>query len=121
MIGSKLFKLPQIKVAILKLNVLRELMVFDKDFNATEEENGEKSLYERIGKIEGLTKIMTTVFSYIKKDETLFKFYKEKDLGVITRRYAYYIAGQIGGRYDWLGQDLDICHKAINDKNYSNP
>lgn len=51
MIGSKLFKLPQIKVAILKLNVLRELMVFDKDFNATEEENGEKSLYERIGKI----------------------------------------------------------------------
>lgn len=121
MIGSKLFKLPQIKIAMLKINIIRENIVFDKDFNATDEQNKEKSLYERMGKIEGLSKIMQSVFKSIKQDEELFKFYKDKDLGVVQKRYAYYIAGQIGGRFDWMGQDLEVCHKAVNDANYEKP
>jgi hypothetical protein len=66
MIGSKLFKMPQLKVAITQLNVVRDLIVFDKDYNATEEEKNDKSLYERLGKIEGISKLMQTVFKYIK-------------------------------------------------------
>ena len=93
MIGSKLFKLPQIKAAMVKLNIVRETISYDKDFNATEEENQEKSLYERMGKIEGLCKIMATVFNKIKEDEVLSKFYKDKDFGVMSKRYSYYIAG----------------------------
>jgi hypothetical protein len=51
----------------------------------------------------------------------LSNFYKDKNSDVISKRYAYYIAGQIGGRFDWMGQDLEICHKAINDNNYDKP
>ena len=51
----------------------------------------------------------------------LSNFYKDKNSDVVSKRYAYYIAGQIGGRFDWMGQDLEICHKAINDNNYDKP
>jgi hypothetical protein len=83
MIGSKLFKMPQLKVAITQLNIIRDLIVYDKDYNATEEEKNDKSLYERLGKIIGISKIMETVFKYIKQDEGLFKFYKDKDISVV--------------------------------------
>jgi hypothetical protein len=106
---------------MMKLNFIRETITFDKDFNATEEENKEKSLYERMGKIEGLCKIMTSVFTLIMSDDVLSNFYKDKNSDVVSKRYAYYIAGQIGGRFDYMGQDLEVCHKAINDANYTNP
>ena len=93
MITSKLFKFPQVKAAILKINAIREFVVYDENFNETEESKKDKSLYERIGKIEGLTKIMGTVFSYVKEDEAIANFYREKDLAVMQKRYAYFIAG----------------------------
>jgi truncated hemoglobin YjbI len=80
-------------VAILRLNVVRDLVVYDPAFNATENDIKDQSLYERIGKIEGIIKLMATVFNYIKQDEGLFKFYKDKEISVIQKKYAYYIAG----------------------------
>lgn len=57
MIASKLFKMPQLKEAVLKISSLRDCIVFDQNYDSNEN-IGEKSLYERLGKIEGLTKIL---------------------------------------------------------------
>lgn len=46
---------------------------------------------------------METVFKAIMQDEGLAKFYKDKNINEIKKKYSYYIAGQIGGQYDWLG------------------
>ena len=50
------------------------------------------------------------MFSAIKDDAALFRFYQDKSFDVLQKRYAYYIAGCIGGRFDWLGQDVESCH-----------
>lgn len=60
-------------------------------------------MYQKLGEIQGIIEIMTSVFSAIKDDAALFKFYQDKNLDVLQKRYAYYIAGCIGGRFDWMG------------------
>ena len=74
-------------------------MVFDQNYNEIQSE----TLYDKLGSIEGIRNIMETVFKAIMQDEGLAKFYKDKNINEIKKKYSYYIAGQIGGQYDWLG------------------
>lgn len=47
----------------------------------------------------------------------MMKFYKNKNLDMLKKKYAYYISGQIGGRYDWLGFPIDQVHSKYNSAN----
>ena len=48
MIASKLFKMPQLKEAVLKISALRDCIVYDQKFDGGDI-GAEKSLYERLG------------------------------------------------------------------------
>ena len=45
---------------------------------------------------------------------TACRFYQNKNLDMIKKKYAYYISGQIGGKYDWLGLPVDQVHSKYN-------
>mmetsp|Transcript_12194 Transcript_12194/g.18848 ORF Transcript_12194/g.18848 Transcript_12194/m.18848 type:complete len:118 (-) Transcript_12194:521-874(-) len=108
----------------MKLGEVREIIVYDETFVANDD-----SLFAQCGKIDGLTKIMTTLFSKIQADtndeDGIAKFYSDKypegKIDIIKKRYAYYIAGQIGGRYDWLGEDINELHQNIGKNNSGCP
>jgi len=72
---------------------------------------------------------MDRVFQYVQADtedeDGVAKFYTEKfpgeKISIISKKYTYYIAGQIGGRFDWLGQDVNECHQRISSSNADYP
>lgn len=118
LIQSKCVKKPiLLKQVVNDLSKLRDSIQFDETY--LQKFNSaiiEASLYERVNKIEGLNIIMEKVFEEIVKDEVLSPFYKDKNIQVLQKRYAYYIAGQIGGKFDWLGQDVIDCHESVSSK-----
>jgi hypothetical protein len=40
--------------------------------------------------------------------------YKDQNIDILSKKYAYYMAGMVGGRFDWLGKDIVTCHKDFN-------
>ena len=50
------------------------------------------------------------------EDDLLKGFYEGKKIDVIAKKYTYYLAGQFGGNYHWLGPDVQECHFGVNIK-----
>ena len=87
-------------------------MVFDK----TAAKNEDQTFFDKLGGIEGLTKVVTAVFKAIEGDLELKKFYQGKDIEVVIKKYTYYIASQIGHKNTWLGKDVGELHAKFNQK-----
>lgn len=75
MVKNKLIKkMNDFKKVIVKIGSLRESIVLDEknEHMAVEKE---LTLFDRIGKIEGVTKIMEVTYDFIEKDHALFSIY----------------------------------------------
>ena len=68
MISSKMFKMPQLKEAVLKISSLRENIVYDEYYNSEMNSQERNTLFDKLGGLDGLTKIMEHVFSLVEKD-----------------------------------------------------
>ena len=56
---------------------------------------------------------MEKVFEQVGKDEELKEVYQGKNFEILSKKYAYYLAGHMGG--GWTGrQDLDVIHDEVN-------
>ena len=93
-IASKKFKMPMLKQAIMEISDLRDLMVYDPSFEMqVESQDVEQTLYLKLGSIEGISKLLAKVFDKIMEDPVLKAFYKDKNMQVMSKKYAYYMAG----------------------------
>ena len=43
-------------------------------------------------------------------DPILSKIYKGKDIVVLQKKYSFFVAGIIGGKFDWLGKNIEETH-----------
>ena len=41
------------------------------------------------------------------------KFYKGRDLKILSRKYAVFISAEIGMEFEYLGRDMDDVHDEI--------
>ena len=53
----------------------------------------QQTVFDQLGKIEGLKKIMEQVFSRVMVDPKLSVLYAGKDVAVLEKKYTYFIAG----------------------------
>jgi len=90
------------------VSLLRDIIVISS------EKSPPATLFDRIGKIKGLTDIVNVAFQYITENKTLCKFYKGKNIDVIKNKYIYFLAGEMGGEYTWTGKDISACHDTSN-------
>ena len=101
--------MPVLKRATLEISNLRE--VFEKQ--EVKQAVDKNTLFGRLGEIEGLTSLMEGVFKEVMKDPELSLSYEGKNLEVLKQKYAYYIAGQMGG--PMVGrQDIEDIHIEAN-------
>lgn len=43
-------------------------------------------------------------------DPILSKIYKDKEIVVLQKKYSFFVAGVIGGKFDWLGKNIEDTH-----------
>lgn len=43
-------------------------------------------------------------------DPILSKIYKDKEKVVLQKKYSLFVAGIVGGKFDWLGTNIEEAH-----------
>jgi hypothetical protein len=43
-------------------------------------------------------------------DPILSKIYQNKEIVVLKKKYSFFVAGIVGGKFDWLGKNIEDTH-----------
>jgi hypothetical protein len=80
-----------------------------------------QSLFKRIGGLPVIQKVTENVFEMVYNDPELEKFYSSRNLStkLISKKYAYFLAIQMGMKKVWLGRDISECHNTLSENSDS--
>ena len=65
-----------------------------------------------MGQLLGIQDLIKLTFEKIMKTR-IAKFYKGRDLKILSRKYVVFISAEIGMEFEYLGRDMDDVHDEI--------